>query len=207
MLQVFHDARFVGIMLLEEGRCAVFLRKVDGDLERILLSGVERLCVNDLREGNIVLDVAAYTGADASVEAVLEFLSIDLDKHRAFGDRIVARLHARELTFFQINPSIVVFSSGSVPLGTWNRSLPALRRFRELREEVIAVALEDVDHHRLLRIRRLVRPWECWLLGRSSEHVASGSKPSHKSRAGLTIVRTGCAWHGADLRSRSCSDC
>jgi hypothetical protein len=106
VLPGFHDARLVGIALLPEKRCAVFLRRIDGVVERILLSGVERLRVDNLREGNIVLDVMARSRADVDADAVLGVLSVaDLDTHRTFVDKVIARIRTGELTLFQINPS------------------------------------------------------------------------------------------------------
>jgi len=59
----FHDGYLISISVGDK-RAALGFKKSDGSQYELVLDGVEHLCMDDFREGNIVMDLEVITGRD-----------------------------------------------------------------------------------------------------------------------------------------------
>jgi hypothetical protein len=104
----FHDGNFVGMLLLAEKQCALFISDVVGAMHNLTLSGIEGFRADNFLEGNIVLDVTVRTEAEVSKEDVLFALSLDDDHvghYRASADAMLERVRRGELHLVQVYAS------------------------------------------------------------------------------------------------------
>lgn len=101
-----HDARLVGVVALKNRQCMLLVLMEEGTLYQIVLLGVERLRVDDFREGNIILDLTVESGPLVSKKEVLFALSLNGDATKSeFVESVLNRIRKRELFLVQINPS------------------------------------------------------------------------------------------------------
>ena len=66
---VVHDSRLVGL-LISGKELLLLIEPLEGTRFHIVLKDVERLRVDDFREGNIILDIAVYRGSEIEIEDV-----------------------------------------------------------------------------------------------------------------------------------------
>jgi|SRR5579859_1853206 len=76
----FHDG-FVDGLLLHKSRIHVFLRTVSGEKYTLILHDVEALRANDLREGNIILDVEFFESNQLDSSFILDVYQYG-DEHK-----------------------------------------------------------------------------------------------------------------------------
>jgi hypothetical protein len=103
-----HDARLVGLVMLERGDLAMLLRLTDDCNVGIVLIGVERLRANDFRQGNIVLDITVSTGADVGASDIAFAYGLEQDNSQeslAFLETTLAKFHAKTRILVELNSS------------------------------------------------------------------------------------------------------
>jgi hypothetical protein len=103
-----HDGNFVGMVLLADKRCVLFVADTLGTVHNLTLSGIEGLRADNFLHGNLVLHVTVQTGEAVSDDDILFALSIEndrVDEHRAYLDGILGRIRSRNLSLVQIYAS------------------------------------------------------------------------------------------------------
>jgi len=78
-IPTFHDGDLVGIVLLPDKQCALFIRDTLGTMHNLVLTGVERLRAENFLEGNIILDITILTGDAITDDDLLFAVSMDKD--------------------------------------------------------------------------------------------------------------------------------
>jgi hypothetical protein len=102
----FHDGSVDGILV--SGKDAkVFLRDVSGSCFTMALSGVERLKVDDFREGNIILRLSMLAGGKCDADLIRDLY--EPSEHDRGADEFLSRLQERvnneKLVLVEITPS------------------------------------------------------------------------------------------------------
>lgn len=101
-----HDAKLLGVMLLESNRVRALLGLTDGSQVSLLFSGVERLRMDDFRQGNIVLDVSVLSGEAVSANDIAYAYGIDQEPQRTtFLKKMLEEVRAKNLISVTLNPS------------------------------------------------------------------------------------------------------
>ena len=99
-----HDSRLTGVQLLPHGAVRIVFEKADGVGCSLLLQEVERLRVDDFREGNIVLDVTASLIHLAMAEDVARAYAVK-DVNNSDFQRILKELISGNRLLLEVNPS------------------------------------------------------------------------------------------------------
>jgi|SRR5271157_3531304 len=102
-----HDAHLIGIP--SDSRMLILARDVEGAVQCIELTGIERFRAKDLREGNIILDLSLEAGASVRPEDV----AYPYGPTRGSGTEdlpsgIMERFKSGELALIRLDPSFWV---------------------------------------------------------------------------------------------------
>ena len=101
-----HDAKLLGITLLESNRVRASFELIDGNYISLLFSGVERLRMDDFRQGNIVLDVSVQRGQGVPADEVAYAYGIDQEPQKTnFLEKMLAEVRSKNLISVTLNPS------------------------------------------------------------------------------------------------------
>lgn len=98
-----HDGVICGI-LLQEDQLVLPVQLVDGSKHCLVMQGVERLRVDDFRQGNIILDVTVASGAQIDPADVAYACDIGVEAAPLL-QKTIDRLIERDLIVVRINPS------------------------------------------------------------------------------------------------------
>lgn len=105
----FHDDHLTGIVTLPGKRCLLLVRSVDGTPHQVLLSGVERLRVDEFREGNVILDLEVvppeHCDREDALFGLLEDGEPEIPSRAQYVERLVERLRAGDARLVRLNPS------------------------------------------------------------------------------------------------------
>jgi hypothetical protein len=99
----FHDGRFDGFWIAANEVVHLFLRTQDGERFTLILRGIERLRLDEIKEGNIILDLV-FRDADSLTKSDIEELyDVDADSPQIVG--LLKKARERGLRALEINPS------------------------------------------------------------------------------------------------------
>jgi hypothetical protein len=102
----FHDARVVGILCPSSQRALLLLKDTSSAVYCLDLKGVNRLRVDDFREGNIVLDLTIEGGHSVRPEDVAHVLGIQGNAvYDEYHSIIMQQIGQKELFLVRLNPS------------------------------------------------------------------------------------------------------
>jgi hypothetical protein len=93
----YHDGSFDGLLLGTDRTVHIAIRAVSGELRVITLMGVTALCVNSVREGNVLLNLRILRGAQAASDAeVVQTLAerVYLDPSRLGDGKLIFLLES-----------------------------------------------------------------------------------------------------------------
>jgi hypothetical protein len=99
----FHDGRFDGFWIAADEAVHLFLRTEGGQRFTLILRGVQRLSIADIREGNIIFDLVFREAEQLTISDIEELYDVDADSPQAAILLQKARDHA--LRALEINPS------------------------------------------------------------------------------------------------------
>ena len=99
----FHDGRFDGFWIAADEAVHVFLRTQSGDRFTLILRGVQRLSIADIKEGNIIFDLVFREAEQLTPSDLGKLYDVDADSPQAAILLEKARNHA--LRVLEINPS------------------------------------------------------------------------------------------------------
>ena len=81
----FHDGRFDGFWIAANEVVHLFLRTQDGERFTLILRVIERLRLDEIKEGNIILDLV-FRDADSLTKSDIEELyDVDADSPQIVG--------------------------------------------------------------------------------------------------------------------------
>ena len=103
VLHEFHDGLFDGIRLESDKTATLFLRSGVKRSYTMILKGVEALVLNDLRPGNIILDLTVRNSREATLEDVLSLYQTDRNSEHAA--KLLDNLREKHLYILELNPS------------------------------------------------------------------------------------------------------
>lgn len=99
----FHDGRFDGFWIAADEAVHLFLRTQGGERFTLILRGVERLSLDEIKEGNIILDVVFRNADQLTTSDIEELYDADADSPQAVG--LLKKARERGLRALEINPS------------------------------------------------------------------------------------------------------
>ncbi len=97
-----HDGHFDGLCLADGGRVHLFVRKVGGERLTIVLTGVERLNVGNIWEGNIIFDLLVVKPEAVTSEHILRAWPFADEPYKA---RLLNEVLQQNLCVLEINSS------------------------------------------------------------------------------------------------------
>ncbi len=101
-----HDAKLVGIFFPADKVVLLVIKGILSVIHCIALNGVERFRAEDLREGNIILDITVVSGDAVNSSDVSYVLGLINDStHERFLINTMERFRSKELLLVKINPS------------------------------------------------------------------------------------------------------
>jgi hypothetical protein len=99
----FHDGYFDGLWMGPNKLVHLFLRTVDEKPFTLVLQGVERLTLSEVKEGNIILDLVARDSKGMTLSDIKELYGVDADKPQATN--LLNAAKERGFQLLEINPS------------------------------------------------------------------------------------------------------
>lgn len=100
-----HDGSFAGL-ILDEGKARILLADAEGQHFALHLRGVERLRAEDVREGNIVLDVVIRRCDQSEQGAIAYLLGIEpVDRDPEPVARWLSKAETEKMLIVELNPS------------------------------------------------------------------------------------------------------
>ncbi len=102
-IQNFHDGRFDGFWIAADEVVHLFLRTQGGERFTLILRGVGRLSLAEIKEGNIIFDLI-FRDADQLTPSDMEEL-YDVDAGSSQAVSLLKKARERGLRAWQINPS------------------------------------------------------------------------------------------------------
>lgn len=101
----FHDGYIDGV-ILSDSAARIFLRTLSGDRFTLVLNQLDALRVNDLRKGNIVLEIRFLEPRQVDSSFVFELYGYsDEDKKAFLSNEWVENAEQKGLTALEITPS------------------------------------------------------------------------------------------------------
>ena len=79
----FHDGHFDGLRIRPNKLVELFLRTEDGKSFILILREVERLTLSEIKQGNIVLDLAFRSPGELTLADMAELYGVDVDAPQA----------------------------------------------------------------------------------------------------------------------------
>ena len=103
----FHDGHFLGVILHSEANVSLFVSDLENKRYEIRLSGVDKLKIDNMREGNIILSIESDQDISLDDPLIDEILEIDNNEMRKmeFYRKYIEKLKNRSLIAFALNPS------------------------------------------------------------------------------------------------------
>jgi len=102
-----HDADLIGIFISEKDCILILARDVTGTVFCVAFTGVEAFHGEDLREGNIIFDIAVQTATSVSREDIVDLYRLAHDPNAtAVFEGIAKRISENELMLVRLNPSL-----------------------------------------------------------------------------------------------------
>jgi len=99
----FHDCYFDGIWIGPNKLVHLFLRMADQQSFVLGLSGVERLTLTEVKQGNIILDLVFRGAGEITQVDIAELYGVDADSPQCVS--LVNAAAERQLQVLEINPS------------------------------------------------------------------------------------------------------
>jgi hypothetical protein len=99
----FHDGRFDGFRIADDEAVHLFLRTQGGERFTLILRGVERLRLGEIKEGNIILDLVFRDADQLTKSDMAELYDVDADSSQIVG--LLKKARERGLRALEINPS------------------------------------------------------------------------------------------------------
>ena len=99
----FHDGRFDGFWIAADEAVHLFLRTQGGERFTLILRGVQRLSIAEIKEGNIIFDLVYREAEQVTLSDMEELYDVDADSPQAAILLQKARDHAFRV--LEINPS------------------------------------------------------------------------------------------------------
>ncbi len=121
-LPTFHDGYFDGIWIGPNDQVQLFLRSVEELAFVLILENVKRLILNDIREGNIILDLVIRSGSELTLSDMKEVYGVGQDTPQALSLLNMATERGQKV--LEINPSYG--AQGLVLFQNWNLSQRAV---------------------------------------------------------------------------------
>jgi hypothetical protein len=101
-----HDANVIGVITFESKQALVITKLINGEIKILRLSDVILLNINELKEGNIILDCTVESGPSSDIEQAFEDLGMDnVDDPKNYLQSLRERISSNELKIVTINPS------------------------------------------------------------------------------------------------------
>jgi len=117
-LPTFHDGYFDGLWIGPNKLVQFFLRTVDELAFVLILEDVQRLVLNDIRQGNIIFDLVIRRTGELTLSDMNEFCGVALDRPQALSLLKTATEQGQQV--LEINPSYG--TQGLVLFKNWNLS-------------------------------------------------------------------------------------
>ena len=103
-LSEMHDGFFDGLWIAGDSWIHLFLRTSSGVRATLILGGVEAANVQDLRQGNIVLDLQVIAPEHLTVEDIAEAYQLTPNEARQ-SEKLLSETKSRSLSVLNVNPS------------------------------------------------------------------------------------------------------
>lgn len=103
-----HDSNLVKLDCYDEKNIKLSFKLISNEVKTVYLNGVEGFVCNDLRKGNIVLDLTVSSGQGAPIKILnnlFEAPKHERQKHDLFLEKTQARIFSKELSIVVLNPS------------------------------------------------------------------------------------------------------
>jgi hypothetical protein len=99
----FHDGRFDGFWIAADEAVHLFLRTQGGDRFTLILRGVERLNLSEIREGNIIFDLVFRDAEGLTISDMEELYRVAPGSPQAAS--FLKQARERKFQALEINPS------------------------------------------------------------------------------------------------------
>jgi hypothetical protein len=99
----FHDGRFDGFWISADDAVHLFLRTQKGERFTLILRGVERLNLSEIREGNIILDLVFRDAEGLTISDMEELYRVAPGSPQAAT--FLKQARERKFKALEINPS------------------------------------------------------------------------------------------------------
>jgi hypothetical protein len=121
----FHDGRFDGFWIAADEAVHLFLRTQGGQRFTLILRGVQRLSIADIKEGNIIFDLVFREAGQLTLSDIGELYDVDADSPQA--GILLQKARDQALRALEINPSfgaLALFLFRSSEMRETNFQLP-----------------------------------------------------------------------------------
>jgi hypothetical protein len=105
---ILHDSNLVKIDFCDKKNIKLSFKVVEGDVITMHLIGVEEFVCDEVRQGNIVLDLTISSGRNAPMEKLNRLFKkpkYEHEKHAFFLENIKQKIFNKELSILELNPS------------------------------------------------------------------------------------------------------
>jgi hypothetical protein len=119
-IPTFHDGYFDGLRIGPNDQVQFFLRTVDELAFVLILEDVKRLVLNDIRQGNIILDLVIRRASELTLSDMKELYGVGQETPQA--QSLLNTATERKQQVLEINPSYG--AQGLVLFQLWNLSQP-----------------------------------------------------------------------------------
>ncbi len=114
----FHDGYFDGLWIGPSKLVQFFLRTVDNLAFVLILNDIERLVLNDIREGNIILDLVIRSAGELTLSDMKELYGVA--QSTSVAQNLLKTAKEKGQQVLEINPSYG--AQGLVLFQDWNLS-------------------------------------------------------------------------------------
>jgi hypothetical protein len=104
----FHDGRFDGFWIGADEAVHLFLRTQGGERFTLILRGIERLILSEIKEGNIIFDVVFRDSGQLTTSDIDELY--DVKAHSPQAASLLEKAREKGLRALEINPSYGAFA-------------------------------------------------------------------------------------------------
>ncbi|KMQ52289.1 hypothetical protein CHISP_0556 [Chitinispirillum alkaliphilum] len=103
----FHDCYFIGFLLQNETTAKLFIKDLNGDNFEIHLLDIEKIRIDNFREGNIILSISSGNEILADDPLIDRLLEIETEEMRGkeYYKTLISKLKSGDLIAFTIDPS------------------------------------------------------------------------------------------------------
>ncbi len=103
-----HDGSFDGLWISgnkENTGACLFVRAADGERFTVVLKGVERLNIQDVRQGNIIFDVLLIPPDAITIEQVREACDLQDERYEGMSQRMLEKAQQERLCALEMSTS------------------------------------------------------------------------------------------------------